>query len=164
MSTTGNFNDLIIDYEAKLLKNRSDKELLLRESFILWYILVEGMHCENFSEVELKSLLMRNAGNYQSLYIDDADFNFIIGWMVGIAFWYFAPLIKEEDSIRLLNKAYKSNPKNSLFKWAVGDELNLKYKELDLLKTDIALRYDQFYNHGTLIKQYFLDIITTSFA
>src|SRR5437899_626201 len=112
MNTTESFNDLVIDYEAKLLKSKSDKELLLRESFILWYILVEGMHCENFSEDELKRLLIRNVGNYQRIYIDDPDFNFIIGWMVGISFWYFAPLIKEEDGMRLLDKAYKSDPKN----------------------------------------------------
>ena len=107
---------------------------------------------------------MRNVGSYQSIYIGDPDLNFIIGWMVGIAFWYFAPLIKEEDGMRLLNNAYKSNTKNSLFKWAIRSELNLKDKEVEQLKTDIALRYDQFYNHGTLIKQYFLDIIITSLA
>ncbi len=36
---------------------------------------------------------MRNTGNYQSFYIDDADFNFIIGWMVGIAAKYFVPIV-----------------------------------------------------------------------
>jgi len=162
MNTIERANDLIIDYEAKFVQSGLDKELLLRESFILWYILVEGIKCENFSEDELKRLLMRNVGNYQRIYIDDPDLNFIIGWMVGIAFWYFAPLIKEEDGLRLLDRAYKSNPKNSLFKWAIRNELKLKDREVELLKTDIALRYDQFNNHGTLIKQYFLDILTTS--
>lgn len=160
MDTTDNFNDLIIDYEAKIAQSRPDKEFLLRESFILWYILVEGMYCENFPEDDLKRLLIRNVRNYQRVYIDDPDFNFIIGWMVGIAFWHFAPLMKEEDGIRLLNKAYKSNPKNSFFKWAVRNELNLKDNEVEWLETDIAIRYDQLYNHGTLIKQYFLAIIT----
>lgn len=160
MNTTESFNDLVIDYEAKLLQNEFDKELLIGETFVLWYILVEGIQCENFSEDDIKGILIRNVKIYQNGFINDPDFNFIIGWMVVIAFWYFTPLIEEDDGMRLLNKAYKSNPKNSLFKWVVRNELSLKDKEVALLKTDIVLRFDQFYNHGTLIRQYFLDVIS----
>src|SRR5258708_1339557 len=152
-------NDLIIDLEAKLLRDRLDKELLIKESFILWYILVEGVYCESFTEASLRNILIRNVEIYQSVYINDADFNFIMGWMISIAFWYFEPLITEGDGVRLLNKAYKNNPKNSLFKWAVRMELGLRDNETENLKIDIALRYDEFYNYGELIKDYFLDII-----
>jgi hypothetical protein len=153
------FNDMIINIEAKLLQKKLDKGLLIVESFLTWYILVEGLSCENFSENDIKDILLRNIKAYQSNYVNDPDYNFIIGWMLTIAFWYFDPLLKEEDGIRLLDKAYHSNPKNSLFKWALRDVLRLKDNEIKNLKIDIASRYDQFYNYGTFIKEYFFRII-----
>ena len=44
-----NLNDRLIELQAQLVKNRLSKELLIREAFILWYILVEGEHCESDS-------------------------------------------------------------------------------------------------------------------
>jgi hypothetical protein len=152
-------NDLVIGLEAKLSQNWLDKELLIKETFILWYILVEGIYCENFTEGNIKGTLIRNIEIYLSTYADDADYSFIIGWMLTIAFWYFDPLLKEEDGVRLLNKAYRSNPKNSLFKWALRDVLRLKDNEIENLRIDIASRYDQFYNYGDFIKEYFSDVI-----
>ncbi len=156
------FNDMVINIEAKLLQKRLDKELLIIEIFLTWYILVEGVSCENFSESDIKDILMRNVETYQNTYTNDADYNFIIGWMLTVAFWYFAPLLKEEDGVRLLDKAYRSNPKNSLFKWALRKVLRLKDNEIENIKIDIASRYDQFYNYGTFIKEYFCDIINAS--
>jgi len=153
------FNDMLINIEAKLLHKRFDKELLIMESFLAWYVLVEGTSCESFSESEIKDILLRNIKAYQSNYVNDADFNFIIGWMLIIAFWYFAPLLKEEDGVRLLDKAYRGSPKNSLFKWSLRDVLRLKDNEVENLKIDIASRYDHFYNHGIFIKEYFFSII-----
>jgi hypothetical protein len=152
-------NDMIISVEAMLAQNRFDKKMLIIESFIAWYILVEGVDCENFSESDIGDILMKNVETYQSAYANDADYSFIIGWMLTVAFWYFDPLFKEEDGIRLLNQAYHSNPKNSLFKWSLRDVLRLKDNEIENLKIDIASRYDQFYNYGAFIKEYFFRII-----
>src|SRR5258708_6149947 len=99
------FNDLVIEMETKLSQQRVDKALLINESFILWYVLVEGISCESFTESEIKDILIRNVRIYQTYYTNDADFNFIIGWMLSIASWYFDPLLKEQDGIRLLNAA-----------------------------------------------------------
>jgi hypothetical protein len=159
MKIIGDFNDLVIDLEAELLRNKLDKDLLIKESFILWYILVEGVCCDNFTERDIKVILMRNVETYQNFYANDADFNFIIGWMLTVAFWYFDPLLREEDGVRLLDKAYRSNPKNSLFKWALRKALRLKDDEIENLKIDIVLRYDHLYNYGTLIKEYFLEVM-----
>ncbi|HMH20159.1 MAG TPA: hypothetical protein VK563_00215 [Puia sp.] len=158
MMEIDDFNDKVINMEARLMQNRLDKELLIEETFIAWYILVEGIFCESFSESDIKDILRRNVTSYQNTYANDADYNFIIGWMLTVAFWYFAPLLKEEDGARLLDKAYRSNPKNSLFKWALRGELRLKDDEIKNLKIDIASRYDEFYNYGAFIQDYFTRI------
>jgi hypothetical protein len=159
MKGTVDFNNLVIVSEASLLRNGLDKGLLIKESFLLWYILVEGVYCENFTEGDIKNIFLRNVEICQSTYADDADCNFIIGWMLTIAFWYFDPLLEEEDGVRLLDKAYRSDPKNSLFKWGLRKALRLNDNEIENLRIDIASRYDQFYNYGTFIKKYFLDVI-----
>lgn len=154
-------NDAIVAIEAHLAKNRLDKEILIREAFILWYVLVEGINCEDFTEKEIEKLLKKNYTLYQANYIDDADYNFIVGWMIGVAFWYFDPSINEEYGTRLLFKAYRSNSKNSLFKWGVRNDLNLRENEINNLRIDISLRLEQLYNYGPLIKEYFLSVINT---
>ena len=154
-------NDLIIEIEAKLTQYKLDKGLLIRETFTLWYILVEGRQCENFTEEEITALLKRNFELYQAHYLNDADFHFIFGWIINVAFWYLDTNLNEEYGNELLNKAYRSNPKNKLFTWAIRHELNLKDNEVNDLKIDIASRFEQFYNYGTFIKEYFLNVINT---
>ncbi len=80
---------------------------------------------------------------------------------MSITFWYFNPSINEKCGNNLLIKAYHSNSKNSLFKWAIRNELRLTDNEISNLKIDISLRFEQFYNYGILIKNYFLDVINT---
>ena len=156
-----NINNLIIELEAQLIKDKFNKDLLIREAFTLWYVLVEGEVCENFTDNEIESFLRNNFKIYQSHYSNDSDYTFIVGWMVGITFWYFGSSVKKEDGNQLLLCAYKHNPKNSLFKWSIRNELNLTDNELNNLKIDIVLRFDQLFNYGTLVKEYFLDIINT---
>ncbi|WP_431209669.1 hypothetical protein ACQ86N_26440 [Puia sp. P3] len=108
------FDDLIIDLEAKLGKNKSDKGLLIEESFILWYALVEDMPCNEFNEIDLQNLLTRNVGIYQGSFSEDADFSFIIGWMTNIASWYLDPLLNEQDGTGLLLEAYRRDPREQL--------------------------------------------------
>ena len=153
------FDDLIIDLEARLSKNRLERSLLIEETFALWYVLVEGVPRDEFEEKNIQNFLIRNVRVYQSSFNEDADFCFIIGWMTNIAFWYFEPLLKEQDGLRLLKEAYKRDPGNSLFKWAIRKELRLGELDIVSLRMDIELRYDQLYNYGSLLKEYFLDII-----
>lgn len=156
-----NVNDLMIELEAQLHKNKLNKGLLIREAFTLWYVLVEGVDCESFTEEEIIGLLKRNYSVYKSEFVNDSDYSFIMGWMISITFWYFDSAISKEYGNYLLMKSYQSNPKNSLFKWAVRSELNLRGNEINNLEIDISLRFDQIYNYGTLIKDYFLDVINT---
>ncbi len=76
----GNSNDLIIELQAQLIGDKLNKELLIREIFALWYVLVEGLNCENFTEEDIKKLLIKNYSTYKVEYVNDADYNFIIGW------------------------------------------------------------------------------------
>jgi hypothetical protein len=156
-----NFNELIIELEARLYKNSLDKDLLIREAFTLWYVLVEGIDCENFTEDELTLLLEKNYHKYKKHFENDADYNFIVGWMLTIAFWYFDLSMDEDEGNRLLIKAYKANTKNSLFKWAVRSDINLSSEEINNLRTYISIRFDQFYDYGNLIMDYFLDVINS---
>ena len=153
------FDDLIIDLEAKLDRNKFDKGLLIEESFTLWYVLVEDMPCDEFNEIDIQNLLMRNVKIYHGSFSEDADFSFIMGWMINVAFWYFDPVLNEQDGNRLLQKAYSLDPGNSLFKWAVRKELRMGELDIMSLRIDIELRYNQFYNYGSLLKEYFLEII-----
>ena len=76
----GNSNDLIIELQAQLIGDKLNKELLIREIFALWYVLVEGVNCENFTEEDIKKLLIKNYSIYKVEYVNDADYNFIMGW------------------------------------------------------------------------------------
>ncbi len=156
-----NINDLLIALKAKLIEEKFNKNLLIREAFTLWYTLVEGEDCENFSDDEIENLLQNNFKTYQVHFSEDNDYTFIVGWMVSITFWYFGSSIKEEYGSSLLIKAYQSNPKNSLFKWAIRDKLRLTNDDLNHLKIDISVRFEQFYDYGVLIREYFLDVINT---
>ncbi len=122
---------------------------------------MDGKICVEFDEVDLIKLLNRNIDVYFKTYRDETDFNFIVGWLVGIAFWYFEPLLEEQDSLKLLKAAYNSDRGNSLFKWAIRQALGLTMDEISNLELDIELRYDQFFNYSPLVKEYFLDIIHT---
>ena len=76
----GNSNDLIIELQAQLIGDKLNKEVLIREIFALWYVLVEGVNCENFTEEDIKKLLIKNYSIYKVEYVNDADYNFIMGW------------------------------------------------------------------------------------
>jgi len=157
-----NMNDYIIDLESQLSISPLNKKLLIQEAFALWYILLEDIECENFSEQALEKLLKKNYNNYKDHFSNDADYNFIIGWMMCVAFWYFDSKANENEGYLLLMKAYKSNPKNSFFKWAVRDQISLTNKEIEFLKTYISIRFEQFYDYGNLINEYFMGLIQSA--
>jgi hypothetical protein len=157
-----NLNNIIVQIEAELARNQLQKELLIKETFILWYILIEGISCENFEEKQISELLTRNFNLYQTNFSSDTDFCFILGWMITIAFWYFDADFNEEYGNQLLFKTYKNSPTNSLFKWAVRDQLNLDSAGIKKLKNDIQCRFLELYDYGPFIQNYFRDVIFSS--
>lgn len=152
------FNDYIIEIESGL-ELAASKDLIIREIFVLWYVLVEGIYCENFSAQELTELLQKKVNLYEKEYLNDPDYLFLLGWCSNISFWFFGESFKEETGVLLLMKAHKLSPKNSLFKWAVANELKLNNNQIAILKDDLRLNFFIHYDFGRLITDYFLRII-----
>lgn len=156
------YNSYLIDVKKNLERAPLDKYWLINEAFILWYTLVEGVACDDFSEDDRLRMLQDNFGLYKREYREDKDYSFIIGWMTGISPWFFGQSVDDEYGKHLLVKAYKSSAKNALFKWAIRDEIGLTNKEIEYLKIDILSRFNFFFNYGELIEEYFQDIIKGS--
>ncbi|MBX2897713.1 MAG: hypothetical protein KF763_19890 [Cyclobacteriaceae bacterium] len=154
-----NYNDLIIELEARLSKEPSNRGILIREIFVLWYVLLEGIKCENFNEGMLGKLLKEKFDMFQKAFNEDLDFIFIVGWMLSIAPWYFDSDLTEDDGYKFLYKAYKANSRNSLYKWAFRGQLNLTDKEMQNLNTDLKKNLDIYFNYGAAVKDYFLSLL-----
>jgi hypothetical protein len=154
-------NDLLIEVKAKQSRSPNEKGLLIREMFLLWYALVEGVECENFSESDLTGMLNKCIEQYKVGFYNDADCTFMAGWIFSISFWILDSAFGEEEGKKMLIAAYKSQPTNKLFKWANRDELNLTKKEIETLGTELLNSFYQYYNYGPYIKEYFLDVIST---
>ena len=159
-----NINDLLIKVKAKQSKSPNDKGLLIREIFLLWYALLEGVECENFSEAELTQMLNKCAERFKRSFYNDADCNFMVGWVVTTAFWILSESFVEEDGQKMLASAYKHNPTNTLFKWANRNELRLSIKEIDSLIAELQNKFSNYYNYGPYIKDYFLGIMPSSLS
>ncbi|WEK36755.1 MAG: hypothetical protein P0Y53_04505 [Candidatus Pseudobacter hemicellulosilyticus] len=157
-----NINDLLIDVKANQARRPGDNSLLVEEIFLLWYALLEGEDCESFPEADLAALLYRAAHQFKTQYAEDADLNFIVGWAVSISFWYFDGVFTEEDGPRLLYTAYKKHPLNKLFRWASSQEIGLSDREIVALEEAICKDFDQYYNFGPSIKEYFMEILSAS--
>jgi hypothetical protein len=153
------YNDLILEIFAEKTRRGHNRDLLIREVFILWYVLIEGIECQNFSSGQIQEYLFQNYNLFQKSFLKDNDYCFIVGWMISVSFWNFDPHGGEKDGYGLLYKVYKNQPRNSLFKWAVSDTLSLNDLEVLQLEGDILLNFSTYYNHGPHIKKYFLDMI-----
>jgi hypothetical protein len=153
-----NLSDLVIELETKITHHNS-KELLIREAFIVWYMLTEGAPSQRYSEKDLLRLLKRNFETYQQYYTDDTDYSFITGWMMQVAFWHFRTTFDEVYGNQLLLKAYRQAPNNSLFKWSVRQDLGLNHHEVGRLQQDICGQFYQYYNYGPVIRNYFVDVV-----
>lgn len=151
-----NHNDLLIALESEITKGNFEKEILIREVFVLWHILVENINCENFNENFIEILLRKKYKIFKDIFKNDSDFNFIMGWMLSVASWHFNNDLTEDDGYKLLYKAYKNDSKNSLFKWAVRGQINLSNDEIKRLNEDLKQNLNLYFNYGTLIREYFL--------
>lgn len=152
-------DDLLIVFEAQLTKDKLNKAILIREVFALWYILIEGIRCKHFSENTIDALLKEKYKLIQHHFFRDSDFNFILGWMLSIAPWYFNNDFNEDYGYKLLYKAYDTNSKNNLYKWALRDHLNLGDNEIKRLNDDLKGNFDLYFNYGQMIREYFLSML-----
>lgn len=155
-----NVNDLLIGVKASQSRSPKEKGLLIREMFLLWYALLEGVECENFSEVELTGMLHKCVEQVKASFHNDADCTFMLGWIVTISFWIPDGAFTEDEGKKMLIAAYKNQPKNVLFKWANQKEWNLSSKEVNGLVTELRNNFYKYYNYGPYIKEYFLGLIT----
>lgn len=153
-----NLSEQVHTIETRLVQE-SNRELLIREAFIVWYMLSEGACSEQFSEKELLQLLRRNFERYQQAYSDDVDYTFLTGWMMHTAFWFFRSSYDESYGVQLMQRAWRMAPGNSLFKWAVRQELMLEKGEIHGLQQDIRSQFNQYYDYGPVIKKYFLELV-----
>lgn len=156
-----NVNDLLIEVKARQSQSPEEKGLLIREMFLLWYALLEGVECENFSEPELTVMLNKCIERFKVNFYNDADCTFIVGWAVTISFWIFGTAFTEEEGKGILIAAYRNQPANKLFKWANRQELNLSKKEIETLEMELLNNFYSYYNYGPYIKEYFLDVVST---
>ncbi len=152
------YNDYILDLEVSFNKTKS-KDALVQSIFVLWYVLVECIDCESFSESALKKLLQEKVKEFEVNFSNDSDVLFVLGWGANVAFWFFGKTFKEDTGIKLLLKANKLNPGNPLFKWAVSHELKLKENEIQNLSIDLRIHLKKYYDFGDLITEYFTSII-----
>ena len=79
---------------------------------------------------------------------------------MNISPWYFESSLDDDFGKSLLLKAYKSSANNSLFQWAVRDEINLTKDEIENLEIDIRSRFIFFFDYGKVIEEYFDDVIS----
>ena len=154
-----NHNDLLIALGSELAKERFNKEFLIREMFALWYILVEGIECEDFNENLIHELLLIKYKLVQEMFGKFSDFNFLIGWMLTIAPWWFNNNLSEDDGYRFLYKAYKANSRNHLYKWALRDQVRLRDDEIQKLNNRVKENFSSYFDHGLMIKGYFISIL-----
>lgn len=155
-----NVNDLLIDVKASQSRSPKEKGLLIREMFLVWYALLEGVECENFTEVELTGMLHKCVELVKAWFHNDPDCSFMIGWIGAISFWLLGPVFTEEEGERMLIAAYRKEPANKLFKWANQKELNLSNKQIEGLVIELRNNFYNYYNYGPYIKEYFLEVIT----
>lgn len=159
LDSLADFNDLLIELNFQKTETGFDKDLLIRQSFILWYSLVEGYECESFDESELSRQLQDNFKIFKGEILKDADCIFIFGWAISISFWLFDKSIEESNGKNLLYNSYKLKPGNLLFKWAVRKELQLNNNEIDDIRERLQQDFDSYFDFGPVIRKYLLDLL-----
>ncbi len=128
------------------------KDPLLKQTFLVWYLLVEG---STISEGYLQELLNRNIKLVNEFYSKNPTFIFLKGWMIGISPWYF-----DKDEIdngdKYLNLASKLNPENLLFKWAA---INSRDSSESELRNNVLKNLRAYYIDYEPIQNYFQNIL-----
>lgn len=129
---------------------------LIKQTFIVWYLLVEGIN--KIQEDYLQQILNRNIILINKFYPKDPELLFIRGWMIKISPWYFN---LEHDDIgdKYLRLAYTYKPDNLLFKWALENELDMPKSSVEKLETSILRDMDKYYINYKPIQEYFKNVV-----
>lgn len=128
---------------------------LVKQTFIVWYLLVEGI---NESEEDyLQQTLNRNIILINKFYPKNSELLFLQGWMIKISPWYFN-LESDEIGDKYLRLAYKYNPDNLLFKWALSEESHTT-TTIERLEALILENLDKYYINYKPIQEYFKNIV-----
>lgn len=133
-------------------------DVLVEQSFLAWYSLLEGIELKNFSEEDITGILKQNYNIYKEKYRHHKDLTFIFGWILNVAPWYVDFSIDPTVGFGLLQEAYEASRENPLFRWAIRDQIKLDETDKLILLVKLGTNFLEYYNHGELIKNYFLRI------
>jgi|SRR5690606_4089880 len=158
-----NYMDYIFEmqnFEKEILNmDKPTSTILVKQTFTVWYLIVEG--CSNLDDNILQSTLNRNINIINKFYSTEVYLLFLKGWMYQISPWFF----DEKESSKgdyYLEYAYKKEPDNLLFKWALRESLNINKNELKFIKFSIENDFHKYYIDYRLISEYFKRIIKDS--
>jgi len=129
---------------------------LINQTFIVWFLLVEGSN--EFEEDYLQQILNRNITLINKFYPKNSELLFLQGWMVKISPWYF-DLKSDEIGDKYLRLAYKYNPDNLLFKWAMQEERYATKNSTERLEALILENFDKYYINYNPIQEYFENVV-----
>jgi len=133
-----------------------NSEALIKQTFIVWYLLVEGNY--EMEEGFLRQTLNRNIVLINKLYPTSSELLFLQGWMIKISPWYFK-LESDEIGDRYLRLAYKYDPDNLLFKWALSEESHMAKIAVERLEALVLENLDKYYINYKPIQDYFKNIV-----
>jgi|GEM_PF-2233113 len=159
MNTNNEYIKYILGVEFHSKDMLTNQEVLLKESFLAWYLLIEGYQNEEIDDELLTQILNRNTSCLVHSRKNDSKSLFLLGWMVSISPWFFTPLVQENDGQIWLFKAYNIDPSNLLFKWAVRDRLNLSLNQIGELETSIKEKFEYYFWDFPPFKDYFLGLL-----
>lgn len=129
---------------------------LIKQTFIVWYLLVDG---NNETEGDyLQQTLNRNIILINKFYPNNPELLFLQGWMIKISPWYFN-LESDEIGDKYLRLAYKYNPDNLLFKWALSEEAHTTKTTIERLEALVLENLDKYYTNYKPIQEYFKNIV-----
>lgn len=129
---------------------------LIKQTFLVWYLLVEGN--TEIEENYLQQVLNRNIILINKFYPTNSELLFLQGWMIKISPWYFK-LESDEIGDKYLRLAYKYNPDNLLFKWALSEESNMTKTTTEKLEGLVLENLDKYYINYKPIQEYFKNIV-----
>ncbi|WP_256009121.1 hypothetical protein [Desertivirga xinjiangensis] len=133
-----------------------DSAALIKQTFIIWYLLVEGN--TDIEEDYLQQLLNRNMVLINKFYSKKPELLFLQGWMIKISPWHFN-LESDDIGDKYLKLAYKYNPDNLLFKWALPEESHMTKTDAERLEASILENLNKFYINYRPIQEYFQNVV-----
>ncbi len=147
----------IQEVEPKIKEEKLPNNIaLIKQTFIVWYLLVEGNN--EIEEDYLQHILNRNIILINKFYPKSPELLFLQGWMIKISPWFFN-LEYDDIGDKYLRLAFKYNPDNLLFKWALQDETGTDKTTTERLEALVLENLDKYYVNYLPIQEYFKNVI-----